>query len=93
MVDRWRPRLKQHKAEIINLLSGKPGGAIEATQSLPHWCRTDCPGLENIDLPNEAEVAGCVHPATGSWRRLDWMDGCPTMQFEPLPFGDSGNLR
>lgn len=80
VVDRWRPVLTQHKAEIINLLSREPGGAIEATRALPHWCRIDCPGLERIPLPNEGEVAGCVHPVTGTWRRLDWLTGCPALE-------------
>ena len=76
-VNRWRPLLKQHKAEIINLLSGKPGGTMAATLPLPHWCRKDCIGLETTHLPNEGEVPGCVHPATGAWRRLDLLTECP----------------
>ena len=34
-IDRWRPVLRQHKAEIIKLLSGESGGAIEATRPAP----------------------------------------------------------
>ncbi len=80
VVDRWRPLLKQHKVEIINLLSREPGGAVVATRPLPSWCRGDCPGLEVIPLPNEGDVAGCVHPITGAWRRLDWLTECPAMK-------------
>ncbi len=80
VVNRWRPLLMQHKADIINLLSKKPGGAVQATHpALPRWCRIDCPGLETILLPNEGEVAGCVNPFTESWRRLSWMKDCPAM--------------
>jgi hypothetical protein len=49
----------------------------ETIQPLPKWCRTDCPGLETIPLPNEGETAGCVHPVTGTWRRLEWLSRCP----------------
>jgi len=36
-------------------------------------------------LADEGEVAGCVHPVTGAWRRLDMMTGCAAMQREPRP--------
>lgn len=55
----------------------------EATRPLPAWCRTNCPGLEAIDLPNEGEVVGCVNPFTGAWRRLEWMSTCPAMEKKP----------
>jgi len=80
VVSRWQPLLKQHKAEIINLLNREPGGAVQATRPLPPWCRTGCPGLEAIPLPNEGEVVGCVHPVTGAWRRLDWMKQCAALE-------------
>lgn len=77
---------KQHKAEIINLLATvKPGGSTRATRPLPSWCREDCPGLETIPLPNEGDIAGCVHPVTGTWRRLDRMSGCPAMEKPTRP--------
>ena len=79
IVNRWRPVLKQHRAEIVNLLSGKPGGAVQATRPLPAWCRANCLGLEAIDLPNEGAVVGCVNPVTGAWRRLDWLQECPAI--------------
>lgn len=52
----------------------------EILPALPIWCRSDCPGLESFPLANEGEVAGCVHPVTGSWRRLDWLAACPAME-------------
>ena len=99
VVIRWQPLLKQHKEEIVNLLSGEPGGVIEATRpTLPQWCRDDCPGLEIFPLPNEGGVAGCVNPDTESWRRLDWMRECPAMTRKPaappvsgLPCGGCGS--
>lgn len=48
--------------------------------ALPSWCRADCLGMESIDLPNEGGTAGCVHPITGTWRRLDWLTECPATQ-------------
>lgn len=65
-------------ASVIVASEKKRGGLT----ALPPWCRADCPGLETIDLPNEGEVAGCVHPVTGSWRRLVWMTGCAALSFK-----------
>jgi len=56
------------------------GNSNEITRPFPRWCRTDCLGLEIIPLPDEGEVAGCVHPITGSWRRLDRLTECPAME-------------
>ena len=39
LLDRWRPVLRQHKEEIIKLLSGESRGSVEATRPpLPSWC-------------------------------------------------------
>ena len=81
VVNRWQSLLKQHKEDIINLLSKESGGPVPAIQpALPRWCRIGCPGLETIALPNEGEVAGCVNPVTESWRRLSWMTECPAIE-------------
>jgi len=78
--DGFKDRLREHKAEIINLLSRDQGEAKEATLTLPASCRVDCHGLEAISLPNEGEVAGCVHPITHAWKRLDAMTECPALE-------------
>lgn len=55
--------------------------SVEVTAPhLPPWCRVDCLGVETIALPNEGEVIGCVHPATGAWRRLDLLTECPALE-------------
>lgn len=82
VVDRWRPLLKQHKAEIINLLAtGKPGGAIEATRpTVPTWCNAGCEHFHKLVVPDLGTVLWCcweTDPA--NWRRLriDALAGCP----------------
>lgn len=52
----------------------------EILPTLPPWCRADCSGLQTIEPPNEGAVVGCVHPVTGSWRRLDWLAECPALE-------------
>lgn len=53
--------------------------------AIPLWCRSGCPGLEVIYLPGEGDVAGCVPPLSGSWRRLDHLQECPAMEKPPGP--------
>jgi len=73
---------------------------IETVPTLPRWCRADCPGLEPIPLAKEGDVAGCVNPVTGTWRRLDWMTACPVGMVKAARLGlpswcrvDCENLR
>ena len=67
IVDRWLPRLRQRKDEIVALL-----------KQLPRWCRPDCPNLETHILPGEGLTAGCVNPDDWRhWRRLDKITSCP----------------
>jgi hypothetical protein len=54
------------------------------TSHLPKWCQQDCPGLEIIPLPNEGDIAGCVHPITQTWRRLDKMRACAALSNDPM---------
>lgn len=53
---------------------------IETVPALPRWCRANCPGLETIPLAKEGDVAGCVNPVNGTWRRLAWMGQCPATE-------------
>lgn len=64
------------------------GGGISGAPprpTLPRWCRSDCPGLETIPLAKEGDVAGCVNPVTGTWRRLDWLTECPAIEKATRP--------
>ncbi|MGD9506464.1 MAG: hypothetical protein AB7W37_16270 [Syntrophobacteraceae bacterium] len=97
--DGIKSRIRQHKAEIIDLLSParRNGRACnhrgnEATRTVPSWCRANCPGLEVIPLANEGEVAGCVHPVTGAWRRLDMMTECPAVSAHKVMNGAGPTL-
>ena len=81
-VNRWRPLLKQHKAEIINLLAtDKPGGAIEATRSsVPSWCSARCEHFHKLSIPTLGTVLWCCWEEDSThWRRLrvDAMNSCP----------------
>ena len=80
-VNRWCPLLKQHKAEIINLLSKKPGGAIEATRpTLPSWCNPRCDCYHRLELPEIGTMQWCCFEQDEThWRRdrIDTMKSCP----------------
>lgn len=66
---------------------GKKGksSTIETVPALPRWCRANCPGLETIPLAKEGDVAGCVNPVNGTWRRLDWLRECPAIRKATRP--------
>jgi len=80
-VNRWCPLLKQHKAEIINLLSKKPGGAVEATRpTLPSWCNSRCDCYHRLELPEIGTMQWCCFEIDKThWHRdrIDTMRGCP----------------
>lgn len=81
-VNRWRPLLKQHKAEIINLLAtDKPGGAIEATRpTVPSWCNVRCEHFHKLSIPDLGTVLWCCWEDDSThWRRVrvDSMTECP----------------
>ncbi len=80
-VNRWRPLLKQHKAEIINLLKAKPGGAGEAARpTLPSWCNPRCDCYHRLELPEIGTVQWCCFEQDEThWRRdrIDTMQSCP----------------
>jgi hypothetical protein len=70
-VNRWLPLLKEHKAEIITMLSTRP--------EIPDWCKAGCQGLEAIELPLEGPTWGCVQQCYDfkQWTRLDGLACCP----------------
>lgn len=82
VVDRWRPLLKQHKNEIINLLAtDKPGGATEATRpTLPNWCNARCEHYHRLEVPDVGTMQWCCwEDDIKHWRRerIDTMSKCP----------------
>jgi len=81
VVDRWRTRLKQHKAEIINLLSRESGGVVTATRpTLPNSCNSRCEHYHRLELPDLGAVEWCCFDQDERhWRRMriDTMNGCP----------------
>ncbi|ADW16663.1 hypothetical protein Despr_0483 [Desulfobulbus propionicus DSM 2032] len=80
-VNRWRPLLKQHKTEIINLLSGKPSGEMQATRpTLPNWCNARCDHYHRLDVPDVGTMQWCCWETDERhWRRdrIDTMSRCP----------------
>jgi len=83
-VDRWRPRLKQHKTEIINFLNAKPGGAVTATRpTLPSWCNSRCEHRHRLELHDLGAVEWCCFEQDAThWRRvrIGSMNGCPVKE-------------
>lgn len=80
-VNRWRPLLKQHKAEIINLLIGKAGGVVTATRpTLPNWCNARCEHYHRLEVPDLPTVEWCCFEQDERhWRRgrIGTMKECP----------------
>lgn len=81
-VNRWRPLLKQHKAEIINLLATeKPGGVIEAARpAVPSWCNNHCEHYHRVETPDLPTVEWCCFEQDERhWRRarIGTMSKCP----------------
>jgi len=81
-VSRWVPRLRQHKAEIVEALRRK-----ETPQPLAAFCGSACPWLETLTLPGDGVTPGCANAISwpGEWKRLDRMTGCPAMQKRNTP--------
>lgn len=80
-VNRWRPALVEHKAEIIKLLNDQPDGSATTTPAaLPSWCDPECSCLHRLELPGYAVVMGCYQEdGTSNWKwlRLDKINCCP----------------
>lgn len=80
--------LRQHKMEIIGLLSGAAlAGSAAPAPSLPSWCRVGCPSLDVIP----GAGPGCVRssadgPWIEDWRRLDTLATCPERAHQNILF-------
>jgi len=79
--DGFKSRIRQHKAEIINLLSREPGGVVTATRpTLPSWCNSRCEHRHRLELPDLGAVEWCCFEQDANhWRRvrIGTMNGCP----------------
>jgi len=82
-VNRWRPTLKEHKAEIINLLTRQPGGMQPTRPAFPEWCNPHCESFHRLELPGLDMVQGCYQETNSThwrWSRLDKMKNCPNKE-------------
>ena len=82
--DGFKSQIKEHKTEIINLLTGKPGGAVQATKpNLPGWCKSSCEHYHRLELPDGGELQWCCQgDDERHWRidRIDKMSICPMVK-------------
>ncbi len=79
MVNRWRPLLKQYKAEIIRLLSKQSGDA----PTLPSWCNSRCEHFHRLEVLDLGTMQWCCQEMDEThWRRLriGTMTGCPLQE-------------
>ena len=73
-VNRWQSLLKEHKAEIITLLSSSK------QPPLPEWCNPLCDNYHSADIPGLGVVLGCCRETSPlNWRRdgLNNLKSCP----------------
>ena len=79
--DGFKDRIKEHRAEIIKLLSR---GETDSTPStLPEWCDTRCEHYHRLDLPVIGTMQWCCwEKDERHWRRdrIDGMGGCPMVK-------------
>jgi len=81
VTDGMKDRIRQHKAEIINLLSNQGNEAEKLDHStVPTWCNPGCECLGRQELPDLPMVMGCYQEndeRNWKWSRFDKMNGCP----------------
>ena len=81
VLNRWRPALKDHKAEIIQLLKKEPGG--QTARPFPSWCNQSCEHYHRLELPDLEMVQWCCQETDSThwrWSRLDRMTCCPNKE-------------
>jgi hypothetical protein len=79
VVNRWQPTLKEHKPEIINLLTRQQGGA-DTAQLIPDWCDSRCDCFHLLEVTCLEMAQGCYQETDTThwrWSRLDKMKSCP----------------
>ena len=58
--DGMKDRIRQHKAEIIQLLSNQPSEPTDlARPTVPEWCNPRCECFCKLELPGLPVVRGC----------------------------------
>ena len=79
--DGMKDRIREHKAEIIELLSNQGGGpAPPALPQFPDWCNPGCECFFRLELPGLPVVLGCYQETDSThwrWSRLEKMNNCP----------------
>ena len=78
--DGMKGRIREYKADIINLLNSKPVRPVESVRpTLPGWCNPQCECFCRLELPSLENVLGCEINTTSGWRwvRLSNLTGCP----------------
>ena len=76
--NRLKDQIRQHKAEIINLLSGN-----KQLSYLPGWCNTLCSNYNRLDIPGLGVVQGCYQETDNfnwRWDHLNKMKKCPMVE-------------
>jgi len=71
-VDRWRTRLKEHKAEIV--------ASLIRIAKTPSWCSRQCEHYHRLEIPTLGVMQWCCSETDDRhWRRdrIDLMPGCP----------------
>lgn len=82
--DGMKDRMREHKADIINLLNSKPARPVGAKRpTLPGWCNPQCECFHRMELPGSEVVQGC-YQALGEtnwrWSRIDKAKSCPRVK-------------
>jgi hypothetical protein len=80
VIARWTPVLKQHKTEIVDLLSKKQVSLKSRMPPIPEWCNSSCEHFHRLDVPEVGLMQWCCHEEDEiHWRRvrIDKMTGCP----------------
>ncbi len=79
--DGMKERIRENKAEIINLLKSKTCGSDETTRvAFPDWCNPRCECFHRLELPGLEVVQGCYlenDERNWQWAKLDKMKSCP----------------
>jgi len=73
-------RIRQHKAEIIQLLCEQGTERSPQRLPVPDFCNPGCGCFCRLEFPGHTEVQACYREGGGTdwkWSRLDKMKNCP----------------
>ena len=85
--DGLKDRIREHKADIINLLKNQPAptGTSSAMSIIPEWCTLGCECCCKLEFPDLPVVHGCymeTDERNWKWSRHDTMTACPRAKTE-----------